>query len=392
MRKDIIKSKMLFEINKKLDFFIWKYSGTISKCLEPQLLLETFQRDLDELKDILKVDGWDGVNRKEHKVQSDLKNPPVNLLHPDVSSTNQEYSQQPDVKGNARHNGEGECTESVSRISGSGNGGSTSREPSADTPSTKSEPVKCGSWVYDDDGTFKCGVEHKKEIKLCGDCEEDRQEAIKEYCAKCGFLESFHPHNNIFIRQEGHKSITSTCKKFIHRDAEDTLCEVCKNCGRPKSKHYYQIEKKRNVYYCDSESRFKFVVRNAEDTKGEQVYCICGCHKYYHGKFGCSYCKCKEFIKQGKKGCGQDILCKYGEGRDFWWKCGKVLSELDEVIFCKECLQDRFHAPKGCGKNILHDDEGSFRCGVKHKGEMKLCDKCQEEWGEPGSEEFGGNR
>lgn len=36
-----------------------------------------------------------------------------------------------------------------------------------------------------------------------------------ETCAKCGFLEGFHPHKNIFVRQEGRNTITSTCEKFI---------------------------------------------------------------------------------------------------------------------------------------------------------------------------------
>ncbi len=51
----MIKEEMLFQIIKKLDFLIWKYGGTVSKCPEPQLLLEAFQRDLDELKDGLTI-------------------------------------------------------------------------------------------------------------------------------------------------------------------------------------------------------------------------------------------------------------------------------------------------------------------------------------------------
>ena len=30
----------------------------------------------------------------------------------------------------------------------------------------------------------------------------------------------------------------------------------------------------------------------------------------------------------------------------------------------------------GCGKNIIHDDEGSFKCGVEYKKEIKLCPEC----------------
>lgn len=42
-------------MNKKVDFLIWKYSGMISACPEPQALLEAIQTDLDTIKDILKV-------------------------------------------------------------------------------------------------------------------------------------------------------------------------------------------------------------------------------------------------------------------------------------------------------------------------------------------------
>lgn len=28
--------------------------------------------------------------------------------------------------------------------------------------------------------------------------------------------------------------------------------------------------------------------------------------------------------------------------------------------------------------NIFSDDEGSFKCGIKHQNEIKLCDKCLE--------------
>jgi len=58
--KLLVRDMMLLKIHKKLDFLIWKYAGYISRCPEPQLLLEAFQRDLDELKSAVSIGGKDG--------------------------------------------------------------------------------------------------------------------------------------------------------------------------------------------------------------------------------------------------------------------------------------------------------------------------------------------
>lgn len=50
----IMRDRILLKSHVKIDFLIWKYSGHISECPQPQLLLECFQRDLDEIKEILR--------------------------------------------------------------------------------------------------------------------------------------------------------------------------------------------------------------------------------------------------------------------------------------------------------------------------------------------------
>ncbi len=49
----MMKDKIILDAHKKLDFLIWSYSGSLVSCPEPQQLLSCFQRDLDELKEIL---------------------------------------------------------------------------------------------------------------------------------------------------------------------------------------------------------------------------------------------------------------------------------------------------------------------------------------------------
>ncbi len=55
----------------------------------------------------------------------------------------------------------------------------------------------------------------------------------------------------------------------------------------------------------------------------------------------------------------------------------EVLSHISDEI---DELLDKFQKEnKRVCINFIHDDEGSFKCGVEHNGEVKLCNECQKE-------------
>ena len=175
-----------------------------------------------------------------------------------------------------------------------------------DVKSTISAPENCRKIVSDEEGSFRCGVTHNNEIKLCDECKKVRQDTINKYCAKCGLLKSFHSHKNIFIRQEGHKSITSTCKKFIPRDVQDTQYEHCKNCGHHKVSH----------------------------KSG-------GCCVQLDYPRDSDICKCETFLQDT-----QDALCTCGHtSKGHLWEGSEIKKCYN--CNCNKYQEDRNHAPGG---------------------------------------------
>jgi len=57
------------------------------KCPHCNRQLELIQGKVKMAIQLGEDNNQDGVNRKEHKVQSDFKDPPVDLLHPDRQGT-----------------------------------------------------------------------------------------------------------------------------------------------------------------------------------------------------------------------------------------------------------------------------------------------------------------
>lgn len=72
-------------------------------------------------------------------------------------------------------------------------------------------------------------------------------------CKNCGFREEFHPFENVFVRQEGRKTITATCKKFESWVPKDKInVGTKKGCGKRFYKRTYKTDLNRiSELYCN---------------------------------------------------------------------------------------------------------------------------------------------